>query len=186
MMGDPGLPKKVACIGGKTVFLDDRQVPDVQVATFEFEDFILTMELTNYPRYMQKTTGTIRRNDELPYWSQNATRVELYGSEQMMTIGRHGGGWQVMTSGGKVVQQMYGRPADEPHYVNFLDCVKSRAKPNADIKTAHVACTMIHMANIAHRIGNTGLTFDPGAGRFTDNDRANRLLKRFYRKGYEF
>ena len=47
---------------------------------------------------MQKTTGTIRRNDELPYWSQNATRVEMYGSEQMMTIGRHGGGWQVTTS----------------------------------------------------------------------------------------
>lgn len=180
MMGDPGLPKKVTCIGGKKVYNDDREVPDVQIATYEFEHFVLTLELTNYPRYMQKTTGTIRRNDELPYWSQNATRVELYGSEQMMTIGRHGGGWQVTTSGGKVIEQMYGRPADDPHYVNFLECVKSRQKPNADINTAHVACAMIHMANIAHRVGNTGLVYDAASGQFTNNNAANDLIKRTY------
>jgi len=185
MMGDPGIPQKVTCIGGKKVYNDDRDVPDVQVATFEFENFILTLELTNYPRYMQKTTGTIRRNDLLPYWSQNATRIELYGAEQMMTIGRHGGGWQVTTSGGKVVTQMYGRPADEPHYVNFLECVKSRQKPSADIETAHAACTMIHMANIAHRVGNTGLMYDARANSFSNNAQANEFIKRTYRTKYE-
>jgi predicted dehydrogenase len=184
MMGDPGIPKKATCVGGRKVFKDDRQAPDVQAATFDYDDFILTLELTNYPRYMQKTTGTIRRNDELPYWSQNATRVELYGSEQMMTIGRHGGGWQVTTSGGKVTKQQFGRPADEPHYANFLECAKSRKKPNADISVAHGACTMIHMANIAHRVGNVGVSFDADKNEFVDNPDANALVKREYRSKY--
>jgi len=156
------------------------------VASYDFKDFVLTLELTNYPRYMRKTTTTIRRNDVLPYWTQNATRVELYGSDLMMTIGRHGGGWQVTTSAGKVVEQMYGRPADAPHYEDFVDCVKTRKTPNADIQIAHRACCMIHMANIAHRLGNTSLKFDEGTNRFVDNAQANRFIKRTpYRQGYE-
>jgi predicted dehydrogenase len=186
LLGDPGLPLSVSCTGGRFVYRDDdAEVPDVQVATYAFEDFILTLELTNYPRYMQKTTTTIRRNDLLPYWTQNATRIELYGSELMMTIGRHGGGWQVMTSGGKVVEQMYGRPADEPHYKNFLECVKERKNPLASVEIAHKACVMIHMANIAHRIGNASLKYDAEREKFSDNPEANKLIKRHYRKGYE-
>jgi predicted dehydrogenase len=185
MMGDPKIPRKVTCIGGRKVFKDDdREVPDVQVATFDFQDFILTLELTNYPRYMQKTTTTMRRNDILPYWTQNATRVELYGSEQMMVIGRHGGGWQVTTSGGKVLAQQYGRPADEPHYQNFIECVKSRKLPTADIRIAHNACVMTHMANIAHRVGNSALEFDVSNQKFVDHNEANALLKRNYRENY--
>lgn len=186
MMGNPGMPRRVTCIGGKKVYSDDdRETPDAQVATFEFDDFIMTLELTLYARYMQKTTGTIRQNNELPYWSQNSTRVELYGSEMMMTIGRHGGGWQVTTSGGKVVEQMYGRPADDPHYQDFIESVKSRKKPNADVSIAHNAAVMIHLANIAHRLGNTGLRFDPKTQRFVDNEQANQLIKRVYRKRYK-
>ena len=186
LLGDPGLPSSVSCMGGRLVYSDDdAEVPDVQVATFAFKDFILTLELTNYPRYMEKTTTTIRRNDLLPYWTQNATRIELYGSELMMVIGRHGGGWQVMTSGGKVIEQMYGRPADEPHYKNFLDCVKERKQPTASIDIAHNACTMIHMANIAHRIGNVSLKYDTAKENFYDNSEANKLIKRVYRKEYE-
>jgi len=186
LMGDPGSPDNISCFAGRKVFPnDDGEVPDVQVATFEFKDFIMTFELTNYPRYMQKTTNTIRRNDILPYWTQNATRVELYGSDLMMTVGRHGGGWQVTTSGGKVVDQLYGRPADQPHYQNFLECVKNRKKPNADISIAHRACSMIHMANISHIIGNQSLVFETQNQRFVKNEKANKLIKREYRNTYE-
>lgn len=185
LLGDPGLPKGIACSGGRFVHKgDDAEVPDVQIAHYEFPHLVMTLEMTNYPRYMQKTTATIRRNDLLPYWSQNATRIELYGSELMMTIGRHGGGWQVTTSGGKVVDQMYGRPADEPHYQNFLDCIKSRKKTNADIRIAQNACLMVHMANIAYRIGNKKLLFDSEKKSF-DDIHANQLIKRQYRKEYE-
>ena len=145
----------------------------------------MTLEHSNYPRYMRKTTATIRRNDEHPYWSQNSTRIELYGSELMMTVGRHGGGWQVVTSGGKVLDQMYGVACDEEHVTNFLECVKNRKRPTADVEIAHNACSMIHMANISLRIGNQSIKFDPKTERFIDNPEANKLVKRNYRKQYE-
>jgi hypothetical protein len=157
----------------------------VQTVAFDFDDFVMTFELSEYPRYMQKTTGTIRRNDEFPYWTQNATRIELYGSEMMMTVGRHGGGWIVQTSGGRIAEKMYGRPPDQSHETNFLECLKSRRRPNADIETLYNSTIMIHMANIAHRVGNRKLRFDAESKRFVEAPAANRLLKRDQRREYE-
>jgi len=184
-MGDPGFPHSVRCVGGRYAHRgDDSEQPDVQVASYEFADFILTFELTEYPRYMRKTTTTIRRNDEFPYWTQNATRIEFYGSDLMMILGRHGGGWVVMTSGGKIVDKVYGRPADDPHYRNFLDCVKTRRKPNADVTVAHPTNAVMHMGNLALRAGNASIQYNPQTGKF-DNDQANQLMKPVYRKGFE-
>jgi predicted dehydrogenase len=183
LMGNPLIPGAVSCSGGRLYHKgDDAEVPDVQIVTCDFGGFVMTFELTNYPRYMRKTSGTIRRKDEFPYWTQNATRVELYGSELMMTVGRHGGGWQVTTSGGKVVDQMYGRFPDDVHAKDFLDCVKSRKRPNGEIEILHTACSVVHMGNIAYRLGNQKLWFDVGTERFIGNDDANKLVRRAYRK----
>ncbi len=186
LMGNPGMPRTTSCTAGRLQYKgDDAEVPDVQVASFGFDDFIMTFEQTGYPRYMRKTTGTIRRKDEFPYWTQNATRIELYGSEELMIVGRHGGGWITMTSGGEVVEKMYGRPADIEHEQNFLDCIKSRKVPNADVEIIHPSLSLVHMGNIAHRVGNQSLRFDPKTERFIDNAEANKLVKRNYRKQYE-
>lgn len=182
LLGNPGAPKAVACSGGRLAHRgDDSQVPDTVVATMDYDDFVLTMEHSNYPAYMRKTTGTIRRNDEFPYWTQNATRIELYGSEKMMTIGRHGGGWIVTTSGGKIVKKRFGRPSDNVHARNFLACLKSRDLPNADIATLHPSLSSLHLANIAHRNGNTKLTYDAAHEHILNNAKANNLIKREYR-----
>ncbi|MCH8194058.1 MAG: Gfo/Idh/MocA family oxidoreductase [Planctomycetes bacterium] len=186
LMGNPGAPKSVSSSGGRLAHRgDDSEVPDLHVVAFEFDDFVMTFEHSNYPRYMRKTTGTIRRNDELPYWTQNATRIEIYGSERMMTIGRHGGGWIVTISGGKIVDKMYGRFPDAPHQKNFIECVKSRKRPNADVEVLHPSCSMLHLANIAHRVGNQTLKYDAKAEKFIDHAQANQLVKRDYRKKYE-
>jgi len=185
LMGDVGMPKAVSCSGGRVAHKgDDSEVPDLQIVTFDFDDFVMTFELSGYPKYMRKTTGTIRRNDEFPYWTQNATRIELYGSDLMMTVGRHGGGWQVTTSGGKVVEQMYGRVPDYDHQKDFLECVKTRKRPNADVGILHDSCALVHLGNIAHRVGNKKLQFDPKNERFVDSDEANKLVKRQYRSKY--
>ena len=185
LMGDPAPPKSVRGVGGRIAHKgDDAEVPDVQVVNWDYGSFIMTCEETQYPRYMLKTAGTIRRNDVLPNWSHNATRIELYGSERMMTVGRHGGGWIVQQSGGKVVEKVFGRPCDDPHYKNFLDCIRTRKAPNADVALAHKSVLALHMANLAHRVGNVGMNYDAQAGTF-DNAAANQLVKGTYRKGFE-
>jgi len=79
---------------------------------------------------------------------------------------------------------VYGRVPDAPHYANFLDCVRTRKAPNADIALAHKTNTTMHMGNIAHRVGNVMLQVDAANERF-DNEEANALIKPSYRKGYE-
>lgn len=185
MMGDPGPARSVRAVGGRYVNRgDDAETPDVQLVSWEFPDFLMEFNMTNYPRYMEKTSATIRRNDEHPYWTQNATRIEFYGSELMMILGRHGGGVVTMQSGGRVVDKVYGRPCDEPHYANFLECVRSRKTPNADIAVADAGNVLVHMGNIATRLGGASLRYDAAARTF-DNADANRLIKPAYRAGYE-
>ncbi|MCX7885677.1 MAG: Gfo/Idh/MocA family oxidoreductase [Verrucomicrobiae bacterium] len=185
MMGDPPLPRSVRSLGVKYCHPgDESEIPDIHVVDWDFGDFVMTFDLTRYQRYMEDTSATIRRNDLFPYWTMNATRIEFYGSQFLMTLGRHGGGWIVQQPGGGIVDKMYGRPCDEPHYENFLACIKSRQKPTADIEIAHASNVVMHMANIAHRVGNVALRYDAQTGLF-DNPEANKLIKKFYRKGYE-
>ena len=185
LMGDPGLPRSVASTGGRLAHRgDDSQVPDVLSAHFDFGDFVMTVDHTDYPKYMMKTTMSIRQGDKFPFWMHNSTRIEIYGTDQMMVVGRHGGGWQATIYPWEVAVQRYGRPCDDEHYRNFLDCVKSRKEPNAAVRKAHAALCALQMANIAHRIGNTALRFDPKTQTF-DKPEANRLLERTYRRGYE-
>ncbi len=50
-----------------------------------------------------------------------------------------------------------------PHVRNFLDCVKSRKRPNADIEDGHYTNIVIRLGNIAYRVGRT-LQWDASAG----------------------
>jgi hypothetical protein len=43
---------------------------------------------------------------------------------------------------------------------------------------------MMHMANIAYRLGNITLSFDKAAEKFIDNSRADKYLKRQYRREF--
>jgi len=185
LMGDPPPPRSVRSLGVKYCHPgDESEVPDIHVVDWDFGTFVMTFDLTRYQRYMEDTTSTIRRNDLFPYWTMNATRIELYGSNLLMTVGRHGGGWIVQQSGGGIVEKMFGRPCDEPHYENFLACVKSRQTPLGDVGIAHAGNVVMHMANISHRVGNVALRYDAKTGKF-DNPEANQLIKKSYRKGYE-
>jgi predicted dehydrogenase len=184
LMGDPGMPRAVASSGGRLAHAgDDSEVPDLLVTTYDFDGFVLTLEHSNYPEYMEKTSTSIRQGDEFPFWLHNSTRIELYGSKQMMVVGRHGGGWQATVYPWEVVAQQFGRPCDDEHYVNFVASVKAQKKPHADLETLHPSVCMLHMANIAHRVGNRKIRFDAARERF-DDEAANALLSRAYRPSY--
>ena len=45
-----------------------------------------------------------------------------------------------------------GNEAQALHVRNFLDCVKSRKRPNADVEEGHLTATMCHLGNIATRL----------------------------------
>ncbi|MGQ9590895.1 MAG: Gfo/Idh/MocA family protein [Planctomycetota bacterium] len=70
------------------------------------------------------------------------------------------------------------------HLGNWLDCVKTRAKPVADVEIGHRSITVCHLANIARWTGRR-LRWDPAEERFAGDEEANAYLERPRRKGYE-
>ena len=104
------------------------------------------------------------------------------GTEGFMYVGRHGGGWQAHDANGEIVHTQYGRQGDKAHQDNFIECTRTRQRPNADVETGHQSVLLCHMANISYRVGNQRLMFDSKNESFTDNDSANKLLKRDYRQ----
>jgi predicted dehydrogenase len=182
-------PKTVYSTGGRYHQQGAAETPDTQVAEFNFGDLLLSFELTLWTPYMLKISPIIRQSDtEFPYWLQCATRIEIYGSEGLMIVGRHGGGWQVFTRPklheGVVKDQNKSRFPDPDHQANFLDCVRSRKKPNADIEEGHRSVLLSHLANISYRLGGQQLTFDAATEKIVGNDAAMKFYKREYRTPY--
>jgi hypothetical protein len=70
----------------------------------------------------------------------------------------------------------------EPHFVNFLDCMRSRRWQdlNADILEGHMSTAMMHLGNVSYRTGRK-LVFNGNAEKFIDDDDANTYLTRQYR-----
>ncbi|MDD4788088.1 MAG: Gfo/Idh/MocA family oxidoreductase, partial [Pirellulales bacterium] len=77
----------------------------------------------------------------------------------------------------------------QPHIQNWLDCIKSREKANADVEYGHYSTMICNLVNAVRETGLVGKTlqWDPKAERFTNCDEANenRWIKRPRRKGYE-
>ena len=72
----------------------------------------------------------------------------------------------------------------KPHIQNWLDCLKSRELPNADVEIGHRSVTVCHLLNIARELGRR-LQWNPDTEQFVNDDEANKLLDRPRRKGYE-
>ncbi|MHC4405286.1 MAG: Gfo/Idh/MocA family protein [Planctomycetota bacterium] len=79
------------------------------------------------------------------------------------------------------------KPETQYHVENWVECVKSRKRANADVEIGQRATTLCYLVNIVRDVGRVGekLRWDPQAERFTNCDEANQLLSRPRRKAYE-
>ncbi len=70
------------------------------------------------------------------------------------------------------------------HMQDWLDCMRSRKTPLADVEIGHRSISVCHLANISRQLGRK-LHWDPEVERFTGDAEANDCLTRHRRKGYE-
>jgi len=70
------------------------------------------------------------------------------------------------------------------HLQNWLDSIRSRERPVADVEIGHRSISVCHLANITRRLGRR-LRWDPAAEHFVDDAEADGLVTRPRRKGYE-
>jgi predicted dehydrogenase len=79
------------------------------------------------------------------------------------------------------------KPETAYHIENWLECIKSRNRCNADIEFGQRATTLCYLVNIVRAVGKVGekLKWDPVSERLANCDEGNEMLSRPRRKGYE-
>jgi predicted dehydrogenase len=156
-------PVRVSSGGGKNFYDDDQETPDTQVAVFDFAKTCLVWE----HRIWAKT------GDWGEPWG-----IAVYGEKGTLLFDRHG--WHVVDG---VTATDKPSEIEKPHLRNFIDCVKSRKRPNADIEEGHKSTRLCHLGNIAYRLGRA-LRFDARTETISGDPEANRMLGRTYRKPF--
>lgn len=162
------LPTEVSGSGAKLFFDDDQQTPDTINATFRYPGKMMMFEMRIWNPYAMEGT-------------ENG--VAVYGSEGMVQIAKWDRlwGYKVFDDKGKLVTHEKSQGEDEAHVRNFLDCVRTRKAPNAEIEIGFRSVVHCHLANIVARTGRT-VRYDAAANTVAGDPAAARLVAREYRQ----
>ena len=70
------------------------------------------------------------------------------------------------------------------HHANWLDCIKSRRTPVADVEIGHRSATVCHLGNLAVRLGRK-VEWNPATETVVNDEQAQAMTDKAYRAGYE-
>ena len=195
-------PRTVAAIGGKFANIqDNREIPDTMQVLWEFGNTLVVFEQYNAngaPGNAPNSEIELRGTKGTMYIRNSNWEVvpEKISDGHIGYDRGKGYGNPVDRSHANAVDQVR-RPAMEArsakgstssdttaHTRNFLDCIKTRGKCNADILTGHLSTSATLIGNIAHKTRSL-LEWDTKTERFTNNATANQWLSYQYRAPYK-
>ena len=175
-LGAEGLPAGAVGMGGKHFFDDDQEFPDTATCAFEWPS-------DGTPGSRRQLIFEMRIWDTCaPYGIDNGT--EFYGTKGKMVLSKRGK-LEVFAERNRPIENP--QPQEPPempaagHQRDFLDAIRTGRKPNAHVEIGHRSVALVHLGNIALRLGRS-LAFDPEKEQIVGDEEAARLLSRTYRK----
>jgi len=187
------VPVKVSAIGGHVMFDDAQNTPNVLMAMFEFlnpdgagdKKKIMQFEVRHWmsnPEGNHLGSGASLVNTYMTS-SANVVGNIFYGSEGYML--KDVSSWQTFM--GKEREPGASGKGIGNHYQNFIDAIRANdpSMLTAPIEEGFYSCALIHLANISYRLGRT-LNIDPDTITVINDDEANAMLTKEYRKPYVF
>jgi predicted dehydrogenase len=160
-------PRRITAGGGRYHFSDDQETPDTHIVSFDFGDKAIAWEGRSCQRH--------------------GTEDSMFGSSfhgDNGTLVTDGTGYKLYDAADKLVEKVSGSGGDSHHLLNFLECIRTGKRPNADIEEGHKSTLLCHLGNIAYRTGHT-INLDPSTPRIVGDEAASRLWTRDYRRGWE-
>jgi predicted dehydrogenase len=138
------VPEKMIAAGGRFVWDDNGETPNIHVALFERKGFkvVVDIRILNAKKGVNAASTYMRCRGHNIIVCENAT----------VKVERGGGG--AYDKNGEPIKKYRG-DAGGGHEANFLKAVKSR-KPedlNCEVEVAHQSTMMCLLANIAYRVG---------------------------------
>jgi len=180
-----GWPRRVSSTGGILVDRNSRaNITDTQTATFDFGD--------RQVLWTHRTWGA----PPDPDYPWGAT---IYGDRGTLKASVHRYDFTPIGKGERirrdVVMELEQYPEDRDerdlerhvapairgHMRNFLEAIRTRGRPVADIEEGHISTTSCILANLSQRLNRT-LTWDAARQEIERDDEANRLMRRPYRQ----
>jgi len=178
---DVAYPVRVESSGGRYHYKDDWECADTQTASFEFEggkSFVWEGRSCNGFKteglsrgitfHGERGTVLVDDNAYTVFDQKQKVVAKVTDVAEQSTIDTTGPGDRL----------------DAYHVDNFIECLRSRKAPNADILEGHRSVTLCHLANIAYRVGHT-VRCDPKTGHILDASDAQALWGRTYERGWE-
>ncbi|MFN3150840.1 Gfo/Idh/MocA family protein [Bremerella sp.] len=180
-----GWPNSVNSRGGTYVFTDATgNVPDTQVATFDFDelDVVWTHRTygdapdRDYPWaiFLYGDKGTLKASvNKFEFFPKGKKEATLTGAPQNE--------WDKYPEDEheKDLEQ-HVAAANRAHQRDFLKAIEQRSRPVADIEQGHISTASCILANMSQKLGRS-LAWDVEAGNIKGDDEANKLLAREYR-----
>tara|TARA_B100002019_G_scaffold161619_1_gene139410 strand:- start:2883 stop:4220 length:1338 start_codon:yes stop_codon:yes gene_type:complete len=181
---DVGLPTKITSMGGKFLWDDCKEVPEVLTSVYNYPDEgkIIQFEVRPWCTNTEEgaTVGNIFYGDKGILVVDGYSKYKTYLGKDR-TPGQSGDDGAMEASG-----MDRGAGGTDGHFKNFIEAVRKHDASilNAPIETGHLSSGLAHLGNIAYRMEKV-LTFNPQAEKFVNDPEADKMLTRNYRKGYE-
>jgi predicted dehydrogenase len=194
-------PHTINAAGGRFELADDADTPDTLQITYEYPGFVLSYEAsmlndhgcggrTPGKKYYLTRTPDDRPHGMAFYGSKGSLFADRLGFEVYPEPqGETGPGVAKFSSaaleGFRAERlEVAGEDATDLHVKNFIECVRSRQKPAADVEIAHRSTIVPHLGNIAFRAG-TKICWDAAREEIVDDPKASQFLDRPARKPWD-
>jgi predicted dehydrogenase len=162
---DEQMPRTVQAMGGRFLWDDDKETPEVINSTFLFDS----------GKYLEVSVRHWCTNEEDGVGVGNI----FYGDKGYLVVKGYS---KYQTFFGRKREPGKARDEGGNHYANFIDAVRSRktSDQNGPVETAHYSSAIAHLGNISYRLGRR-LEFDPKKEKFIGDAEADKHLTRNYR-----
>ncbi len=180
---DVGFPTQITSMGGKFLWNDSKEVPEVLTSIYHYpdEDKIIQFEVRPWCTNTEEgvTVGNIFYGDKGILVVDGYSKYSTYLGKNREP-GKSGSDSEKAATG-----MARGAGGTDAHFANFIEAVRKHDKTilNGPVETAHHASGLAHLGNIAYRLGRV-LAFNPSTETFVNDPVADKMLTRNYRGDY--
>ena len=152
-------------MGGLYVRFGIEDTPDVIQVTYEYKNWMLSYEglqLNNFgtgPAHAQRARSLQRlRVSWIARTARHSTAPKGRSSPIASAMS-----FSLAAEYGTTGKSVQGADRTDLHVANFIDCVRSRKRPVADVEIGHKTAITCHLGNISYRIGGLKEPLKSGA-----------------------
>ena len=167
---DVTLPDEIVSSGGRYLWEDHRETPEMLTTLMQFKPERKMAEVA--VRFWHSNHETRSANGNIFYGSEGHLVVSGYTK------------WDLYR--GRKPELVESGEAPTRHYENFIKAVRSRKAEdqNGPVESAHHSAALAHLGNIAFKRGKK-LDFNRETNHFSGDSEANQMLSKTYRTGFE-